>query len=480
VAGGTKPQVIAQKAKTADIEEFTTNEEYLTAWLDLAQILLEDGDDVSFRSQNQKRKPRTKQLERPATELPEVQSILRKLLHNTTIYPLGQIIIKHEFDDNERIIIALAFSMGIRSKQLQIALAVNLIAGDNLFLRLRYESYFAPNAPLISSGLVTITPSSTEESTFTMPRSIVHKVMGVENEGTTSALQHSPFFEHRPPTINLDRVVLPKHIRTTLEIAIASTRNDLAERMRAWGIKQITASRSSRSLVLLLSGPPGTGKTYCAEAVAGTLGRDLFIGGAEKILSKWHGESEHNLQEMFSSYAQLARDCETPPILLLNEADQLLMTRSSYADQSTDHTEHRLQNILLENLENFDGILIATTNLVSSLDEAFSRRFDYKVIFPMPDADARLAIWKAHIPTSVPLSGDIDLQSIADRFSMSGGSIAVACANALRSAAVRGDELRQEDIIRACVTEEQGGFEHSVSNQKHRSIGFVLQNTVDD
>lgn len=117
-------------------------------------------------------------------------------------------------------------------------------------------------------------------------------------------------------------------------------------------------------------------------------------------------------------------------------------------------------------------ILIATTDLIDSLDEAFSRRFDLKIVFPMPTAEARLAIWKKHLPATVPLAEDVDLRALADQYEFSGGQIAVAVKNAATTAAIRGDMIRMGDLVGACNIEAEGAFD-SRSTSKKRQVGFI-------
>lgn len=148
---------------------------------------------------------------------------------------------------------------------------------------------------------------------------------------------------------------------------------------------------------VLLYGAPGTGKTELALQLARKSGRSMFRVEVNQIMSKWVGESEQKLKESLNRYKRMAKSMETPPILFLNECDQILSKRVSISN-SVDQMHNNLQNILLEEFENFEGLLIATTNLTNNMDVAFERRFLYKVQFEKPSTEIQLKIWKQYLP----------------------------------------------------------------------------------
>lgn len=139
---------------------------------------------------------------------------------------------------------------------------------------------------------------------------------------------------------------------------------------------------------ILLHGLPGTGKTECVYQLARETGRAVLRLEISRIRSAWVGESEKNLKKVFSEYKRAQRTHINTPILLFNEADAIFSRRGS-ANNSVDRMENAMQNILLQELEDFNGILAATTNLTQNLDPAFERRFLYKLEFKVPDAQVR-------------------------------------------------------------------------------------------
>jgi hypothetical protein len=172
-------------------------------------------------------------------------------------------------------------------------------------------------------------------------------------------------------------------------------------------------------LNVLLFGAPGTGKTETVYQLARQTGREIIRVEISQTKSKWFGESEKNIKEIFTNYASVARGSSKMPILLFNEADAILSNRNPMNMSGTGQTENAMQNILLEELEKFDGIFFATTNLAQNLDKAFDRRFLYKVEFAKPGISQRVVI----IGKKLPFLDSDSCKMIADQFDLSGGQI---------------------------------------------------------
>ena len=138
------------------------------------------------------------------------------------------------------------------------------------------------------------------------------------------------------------------------------------------------------------------------------------------IRSKWVGESEKNVKNIFKQYRSIVNHSEVAPILLLNEADALLGNRFTSVSHSTERMENTMQNIILQEMERLDGILIATTNLTDNLDPAFERRFLFKIRFTAPNPDTRMKIWKVMFPEIAKIK---NAKAIATDYAFSGGQI---------------------------------------------------------
>ena len=170
----------------------------------------------------------------------------------------------------------------------------------------------------------------------------------------------------------------------------------------------------------LFYGAPGTGKTESALQLARMTGRGIYQVNMANIRSKWVGESEKNVKNIFKQYRSIVNHSEVAPILLLNEADALLGNRFTNINQSVEKMENTMQNIILEAMEKLDGILIATTNLTENLDSAFERRFLFKIRFTAPNPDTRMKIWMDMFPEIKKIK---NAKTIATDYAFSGGQI---------------------------------------------------------
>lgn len=171
-------------------------------------------------------------------------------------------------------------------------------------------------------------------------------------------------------------------------------------------------------LTFLLYGDPGTGKTQIAYNLAKTTNRPLLMVDIASIRDKYVGESEKRIKQVFKSYKQAKDYYDTCPILFFNESDALISKRYEVSS-SVDQMNNSMQNILLQELEDFNGILIATSNMNMNLDSAFERRFLYKVRFNKPNAQTRQFIWKSKMQNF----SDADAQILAENFVLTGGQI---------------------------------------------------------
>lgn len=181
---------------------------------------------------------------------------------------------------------------------------------------------------------------------------------------------------------------------------------------------RLTEQGMNPGITILLYGSPGTGKTESVLQLARQSGRHIFLAEPNRIRSKWVGETEKNIKELFDEYHRHVSQYESAPILLFNEADAIMGKRMAVKDRG-DQMENAMQNIILQELEQFEGIFIATTNLEGHLDGAFDRRFLYKIKFDNPGKETMLGIWK----TKFPGVSKRVLRNICEQFTLSGGQI---------------------------------------------------------
>lgn len=169
----------------------------------------------------------------------------------------------------------------------------------------------------------------------------------------------------------------------------------------------------------LFYGSPGTGKTETVYQLAKKTGRNIMLVDVPQLKSMWVGQSEKNVKALFDRYREQVKRSKLTPILLFNEADAIIGKRKNGAENAVDKMENSLQNIILQEMEQLDGIMIATTNLQQNMDKAFERRFLYKIKFEKPTEEARAGIWHAMIPEL----SDLDIHTLASKYDFSGGQI---------------------------------------------------------
>ena len=212
----------------------------------------------------------------------------------------------------------------------------------------------------------------------------------------------------------------------------------------------------------LFYGTPGTGKTEFVQQLAIATQRDLFQVDLSTLRDKFVGESEKQVKRIFDRYRALVRSCERAPILFFNEADGIFGNRMENTQHSVDKMENAIQNIILQEMEQFEGIMICTTNLTTCMDKAFDRRFLFKIEFERPTNEARKQIWQSLL---VGLN-DAQATELADKFDFSGGQIQnISRKQIINSIFSGSDEIDYEQVKTDCQNEQ-------VSRQNGRRIGF--------
>lgn len=219
-----------------------------------------------------------------------------------------------------------------------------------------------------------------------------------------------------------------------------------------------------KGVTALLLGAPGTGKTESVLQIAKATNREIMKVDVSASRSMWFGESEKIIKQVFMDYKSYARTQSVTPILFFNEADAIIAKRKESGSSNVCDTENRIQNILLEEIENFEGILIATTNLANNMDTAFERRFLFKIEFQKPSITAKSQIWKSKMPhLSIE---DCDL--LASTFDFSGGQIDNIVRKNEINEIIHGNKVDVKTLLEFCK-------EETLSNQFTRTqIGFIV------
>jgi len=278
-------------------------------------------------------------------------------------------------------------------------------------------------------------------------------------------VKEQDIFEYLKPETTLDDVVLHPKTRETLNNVVKQVDKEVFKKLREWGIKDKRKSIDAR---IIFYGAAGTGKTMTAMSLAKTLKKPILSFDCSKILSMYVGESEKNVRRIFDDFRELSAKAKVEPILLLNEADQFLSSRSEGAGSSADKMHNQMQNIFLEQIERFEGILIATTNLLGNIDKAFSRRFNYKIEFKKPGRKQRLRLWQFMLPEKADYAEDFDVEALA-KYELTGGQINLVIRNTAYKVAVREESVFSNRDFLEEIEKELGSSFDGV-----KSMGFKI------
>lgn len=230
------------------------------------------------------------------------------------------------------------------------------------------------------------------------------------------------------PRRSFDDVVLPGATLRALNHALALVRkHDLI--FNQWGL----AERHSTGLGLAFhfAGPPGTGKTICAEALAYALDKRLLVVRYAELESRWVGQTSKHVASVFRSAAR------QDAVLFFDEADAIAGRRFTSISAAYEREANAVVSVLLQELENFPGVVIFATNLAANIDPAFERRIRTHILFEMPEVDERERIWRVQLHArKTPLAGDVDFRALAEAYPRSGGDIKNAVLKAAQIATV--------------------------------------------
>lgn len=245
------------------------------------------------------------------------------------------------------------------------------------------------------------------------------------------------------PVHTWDTIVLPERERRHLQ-SIAAHLRHRDRVLQEWGYGA-TITRG-HGLKALFAGESGTGKTMAAQVIAHDLGLELYRVDLATVVSKYIGETEKNLDRIFSAAEG------SNAILFFDEADALFGKRSEVSD-AHDRYANIETSYLLQRMEGYEGCVVLATNFQRNIDDAFLRRLDHVIGFPFPDEDDRRRIWALLLPEQAPLSGDVDLDFLAERFKLAGGAIRNCALGAAYLAAEEGDEIGMRHLVRAVALE---------------------------
>ncbi|WP_456479268.1 ATP-binding protein [Nautilia sp.] len=409
-------------------------------------------------------------IKRLQSKLKLIENTIREKVKKTkTELPVHNFIEENALNEKEEILfLALLkeeYTSGNENAREQSYL-LNLISGDEIE-RIKNRTLLDDNSKLISEGIFEYDEligafggytkiyflNERILNDFVHPKKI-HKIEHIVKES---------LFDYTYPQKGLDEVVLPKKTKEMINTLLKQIDKRVLNLLKEWGIK----SGSDVEAKIIFYGPPGTGKTLTAYSVAKELEKPVLSLDSSRILSMYVGESEKNVRRMFDEYYSICEKLKMKPVLLLNEADQFLSGRMTSSFSSADKMHNQMQNIFLEQLEKFDGLLIATTNLLENIDAAFSRRFDYKVPFEKPAFRERKKLWKLKLPKKAEYEDSFDLDKISG-YELTGAQIEVVIKNtALKVALRKKPVFKTEDFIEEIEKEKRTSFD------TEKELGFL-------
>jgi SpoVK/Ycf46/Vps4 family AAA+-type ATPase len=383
---------------------------------------------------------------------------------------------EHSLEDKEQIIFLALLKeeyAGEFESLREMNTLISLVSYDD-YEKIKNRALLEEGSKLVESGLIDydemLTAFGGVTRSFYIQEEILQKIMHPDKEKKNKKIkldmlvEKQEIFELIDPKTSLDDVVMHPKTRELMDTLLKQVDRAVVARLKEWGIKK---NRRGIDAKILLYGPPGTGKTMTAVSLAKSLKKRVLSFDCSKILSKYVGESEQNVRKIFDTYKEMCLKTKSEPVLLLNEADQFLSARSADGGSGADKMHNQMQNIFLEQIERFEGILIATTNFLESLDVAFSRRFDYKIAFEKPNYKQRLDLWRRVLPENAVYEAEFDIETLANH-PLSGGQIVVVLKNTALKVAVKEEPIfTMEDFNQAIGRELSGAF------GENKTMGFA-------
>jgi AAA+ superfamily predicted ATPase len=332
--------------------------------------------------------------------------------------------------------------------------------------KIRFKNkLYSVDFKLTQLGWIHVFENSAEKTNYISVKSAFRAFLLAHGVQVIQASQRSTMSLMLPENIVPESLIYPESLNKELGIIRQSLEHDAFTRIRA----KLVEKKMAKGLTILFHGPSGTGKTASVYQLAQQTQRPIYHADLSTLKSKWLGQSEKNVRQLFEDYKEISASSAVVPIFLFNEADALISKRLQVMD-SIDQLYNTLQNILLEELEQFEGILIATTNLTINVDKAFDRRFLYKVNFPSPDTAIQQQIWQQKLP----FISEVEAKMLVQRFIFTGAQIENVHRKITMNSIVLNRDLNLDDVLELCSVEEMErknkvGF-HNTANEKKLSI----------
>jgi AAA+ superfamily predicted ATPase len=291
--------------------------------------------------------------------------------------------------------------------------ALFILAGNEINKRLQVSNYFLPNHFFAKENVLSLEPLASGEPQMSGKIILQQEYVDLFTIGTVLKPTFGPDFPAKNISTKMDWSDLILNPKTEQQIRNIKTWLDHNDAfMKEWGMEK----KIKPGYRALFYGPPGTGKTLTATLLGKQFNKEVYRIDLSQVVSKYIGETEKNLEKVFNKAEH--KDW----ILFFDEADALFGKRSN-VQNAHDRYANQEVSYLLQRVEDFPGLIILASNLKGNIDQAFIRRFNSIVHFPMPNREERLALWKSSIPTKVSLAPDFDLNDIAAKYELCGSAI---------------------------------------------------------
>lgn len=313
-----------------------------------------------------------------------------------------------------------------------------ILGGDDLALRFALQALFDPQHFFARHNILRLTRGFPEQTLLKAPLRLSDEYLGVFTFGQPHRPEFGADFPAQRIETLLDWDDLVLHPGTRIQIEEIGTWIEHGEAlMNDWGM----AAKLRPGYRSLFYGPPGTGKTMTACLLGKATGRDVYKIDLSLVVSKYIGETEKNLAKVFDQAQNRGW------ILFFDEADAFFGKRSEIKDAHDRYANQEI-SFLLQRVETFDGIAILASNLRENLDEAFTRRFESIIYFPMPRPEERLRLWRQGFSPKAQLADSLDIEKVAREHELSGGSVM----NVIRYASLQaikdgGRSIGPEDVL---------------------------------
>ncbi len=322
--------------------------------------------------------------------------------------------------------------------------AAFIVAGVDLQKRLAVHALFQKDHVFAIQGILEVVHEGSGEPFFSGAIKISTEYLNRFTSGLTQRPDYSVHFPAKRITTKLswDDVILTQAVLEEIDNIKTWLRHSKTI-LETWGMEKVIKP----GYRALFYGPPGTGKTLTATLLGAAAEVDVYRIDLSMVVSKYIGETEKNLANVFDQ-AQ-----NKNWILFFDEADALFGKRTQ-TSSSNDRYANQEISYLLQRVEDFPGVVILATNLSANIDEAFSRRFQSAIYFPLPDADQRLRLWKSVLNGKCRVASDVRLQVLAEQYEISAAAITnVACYGVIRALQNKETSIRQRDLLKGIARE---------------------------